>query len=138
MVSFGERLKTARLAEDLSVKDAARRLDVEPAQIRMWEADDRTPAPERQSVLLAALSVPAASPDMAEYQRGALWALGAMHETLGRLYRDLAQQPATIPEAAIRQLEELAQQPESDPLTEGPVADEPRAQPKRARSRRQP
>lgn len=73
------------------MREAASRYGVEPAQVRMWENGDRTPSEERQAVLLAALSVPVASPDMAEYQRGALWALAAMHETLGRLYRDLSQ-----------------------------------------------
>lgn len=101
MVTFGLQLKHARIAAGLSVRLAAARLDVEPAQVRMWEGEARTPAPERQAVILAALSVPAASPDQAEFQRGALWALGAMHETLGRLYRELAASDAAADVAAV-------------------------------------
>jgi transcriptional regulator with XRE-family HTH domain len=104
MLTFGAQLRASREDLGLSVREAAQRLQVEPAQVRMWEADTRTPAPERQASLLAALSVPLATPDMAEYQRGALWALGAMHETLGRLYRELAQPiPATSAVDAERQ-----------------------------------
>jgi transcriptional regulator with XRE-family HTH domain len=134
MLTFGEQLKSARQALELSVKDSARRMDVEPAQVRMWESGDRTPAPERQAVLLAALSVPVAEPDRAEYQRGALWALAAMHETLGRLYRELAQQApaATAPPVSPSEAAEYeAMLSLADPAN-APAA----AAPSRARKRR--
>lgn len=113
MPTFGETLR-ARMADlGLSVKAACARTHVEPAQLRMWMNDDRTPAPERQAVLLAALNIPVVVGDGAEYQRGALWALGAMHETLGRLYREMAGEQPVISAADLRQLEAVTQHPAS-------------------------
>ena len=87
-MDFKDQLAARRSALGISVAVAAARAGVEGPNYRAWEAGRRTPPEERQAVILAALEV---TEDRAEFQRGALWALSAMHETLGRLYREMAQ-----------------------------------------------
>lgn len=99
MATFGTQLRHAREAAGLSQTEASQRYGVAGSHWSAWESDTRTPAPERQSAILASLSIPL--PEVsADYQRGALWALGAMHETLGRLYRELAATPPVITPAS--------------------------------------
>jgi transcriptional regulator with XRE-family HTH domain len=109
--------------------EAAARYGIAVTTWSLWENDKRTPPPERQAAILAALSVPASTGASGDYQRGALWALAAMHETLGRLYRELAQPaPAdtTLPVADLAELESLTQEPSL-------LESAPRARAKRAK-----
>lgn len=93
-MEFKDRLVARRTELGLSVAVAAARVGVEGPNYRAWEAGRRTPPEERQAVILASLDV---AEDRAEYQRGALWALAAMHETLARCYRELAQPAPALP-----------------------------------------
>jgi transcriptional regulator with XRE-family HTH domain len=89
---FPEILRARRESLGLSVAVAAARAGVEAVNYRAWEAGRRTPAPERQAVVLAALEVEGGGA-AGDFRDGALWALAALHETLGRLYRELAERP---------------------------------------------
>jgi transcriptional regulator with XRE-family HTH domain len=131
MEPFKDQLVKRRESLGLSVAVAAARAGVEGPNYRAGEAGRRTPPSERQAVILAALEVPE---DRAEYQRGALWALAAMHETLGRLYRELAQPApsATAPPVSPSEAAEYeAMLSLADPAN-APAA----AAPSRARKRR--